>query len=354
MQVTERTLTRTGVSNGSAIVPANSVLLSIRAPIGYVARTAHPVAFNQGCRGLVPNSETSPAYLVYALVACAPELESLGRGTTFTEISAAQMAALHIPIPPAEEQRAIADHLDHETAKIDTLIAKQQKLIATLRERRRAIIRHSLERGDGWVTSRMKHIAKTNLGKMLDAGRVVREGDQSTPYVRAADILADGTVRLTDLNEMPFSANEMTHFDLQRGDVLLIEGGATVGRPGFLDADAPGVAFQKTVNRLRTGPDLDARFAYWSMLALYESDYYANYFGSVSFVHLTGEKLREIPLAHPCLSEQRVIAAFLDEQTAKIDRLIAKTEQFIELSKERRTALITAAVTGQVDVRKSA
>ena len=266
-------------------------------------------------------------------------------------IGVGQVAPLVVYVPPLDEQRAIADFLDHETAQINALVAKQKECIDLLRERRRTIIQHALQPVEDWKTSQIKHLAQTSLGKMLDAGRALREGDELAPYVRAADILADGTIRLTNLNEMPFSADEMAYFDLQRDDVLLIEGGATVGRPGYLAADAPGIAFQKTVNRLRSGPDLNARFAYWSMLMLYESDYYANYFGSVSFVHLTGEKLREIPLSHPNMDEQHRIATYLDGQTTKIDALIAKAQEHIVLAKERRAALITAAVTGQFDVR---
>ncbi|MEO7625432.1 MAG: restriction endonuclease subunit S [Nocardioides sp.] len=153
---------------------------------------------------------------------------------------------------------------------------------------------------------------------------------------------------------MPFSAAEMAAFDLREGDILLIEGGATVGRPGFMFDSAPDIAFQKTVNRLRVGRQTESRFVYWSMLRLYESAYYANHYGSVSFVHLTGEKLREIELHLPSLDEQRAIATHLDDQAAKVDSLIAETERFIELSRERRAALITSAVTGQIDVREPA
>ena len=161
-------------------------------------------------------------------------------------------------------------------------------------------------------------------------------------------------MNLVGLNEMPFSDAEMDIFDLRAGDVLLIEGGATVGRPGFMFESAPKVAFQKTVNRLRVGQRADARFVYWSMLHLYGSAYYANHYGSVSFVHLTGEKLREIELHLPSIDEQRAIAVHLDEQTTKIDVLITEAERFIELARERRAALITAAVTGQIDVRAMA
>ncbi|MEU5690207.1 restriction endonuclease subunit S [Actinosynnema sp. NPDC020468] len=254
-------------------------------------------------------------------------------------------------VPPMDEQCAIADYLDRETSRIDTLIEEQLRLIEMLRERRTAVISSALAPTDSWIRRRIKHIGETSLGKMLDAGRAVRDGDQSRPYVRAADVRADGSVNLLDLNEMPFSGAEMEVFDLRAGDVLLIEGGATVGRPGFMYESAPGIAFQKTVNRLRVKSQVDPRFVYWSMLRLYESAYYANHYGSVSFVHLTGEKLREIELHLPSLDEQRAVAAYLDEQTAKTDALIIETEKFIELARERRAALITATVTGQVDVR---
>ncbi|WP_300639476.1 restriction endonuclease subunit S [Nocardioides sp.] len=258
---------------------------------------------------------------------------------------------IRFPYPPVAEQRAIADYLDQVTARIDTLIQEQHRLIALLREKRKALLDIDLRPSETWRQLQIKHLGDTSLGKMLDAGRAVRDGDSLRPYVRAADVRADGSINLTDLNEMPFSDAEMERFDLRAGDVLLIEGGATVGRPGYLPADAAGVAFQKTVNRLRVGPLADPRFIYWSMLRLYESGFYPNHYGSVSFVHLTGEKLRQIRLDLPDVDEQRRIAARLDEQTAKIDETITQTERFIELSKERRAALITAAVTGQIDVR---
>ncbi|WTW93474.1 restriction endonuclease subunit S [Streptomycetaceae bacterium NBC_01309] len=269
-------------------------------------------------------------------------------------LNIADLLSMTAPLVSAEEQRVIADYLDRETARIDTLIEEQQRLIEMLRERRASVVTSALTPTDSWRRLRIKHIGQTSLGKMLDAGRAVREGDEFRPYVRAADVRADGSVNLVDLNEMPFSEAELGTFDLRFGDVLLIEGGATVGRPGFMFDSAPGIAFQKTVNRLRVDPQVDARFVYWSMLRLYESAYYANHYGSVSFVHLTGEKLREIALPFPPIDEQRRLAAHLDETTKRIDTLIAETQRFIELVHERRSVLITAVVTGQIDVREAA
>lgn len=279
---------------------------------------------------------------------------ALSRGSTRGRINLDMARAIEIPAPSLEVQRLTADYLDRETSLIDTLVEEQQRLIDILRERRAAAISAALKPSESWMRRRVKYFGKSSLGKMLDAGRAVRQGDTLRPYVRAADVRADGSINLSNLNQMPFSSEEMDTFDLRAGDVLLIEGGATVGRPGFLSEAAPGIAFQKTVNRLRVGPTTDCRFVYWSMVCLYEAAFYANHYGSVSFVHLTGEKLREVELFFPSLSEQREIASRLDEETDRIDALIVEVEGFIELARERRVALITAAVTGQIDVREMA
>ena len=306
----------------------------------------------QGTARVAVRLDVEAQYIVWALQAqtSVDFWETSIGGATFRALNIGPLAGTPIPMPERDEQRAIADYLDRETARIDALIEEQQRLIGMLRERRAAVLSTALAPRDSWLRRRIKYIGHTQLGKMLDGGRAARMGDELKSYVRAADVRADGSVNLVDLKQMPFSTAELEVFDLRAGDVLLIEGGATVGRPGFMFQSAPGVAFQKTVNRLRVGPTADARFVYWSMLRLYESNYYANHYGAVSFVHLTGEKLREIELDLPSIDEQRRIAAYLDEQTAKIDALIAETERFVELSRERRSALITAAVTGQIDV----
>lgn len=317
-----------------------------------------------GLRGIVsghyicfaPRHDADSRYLNWLFrsppYAAGYSLQSRGVRIGQAEIDNDLYRVMPVLLPPTEEQRAIADYLGRETARIDTLIEEQQRLIEMLRERRNAVIASSLAPTAGWLRRRVKHLGTTTLGKMLDSGRLAREGDKLNPYVRAADVRADGSVNLVALNEMPFSADEMASFDLRAGDILLIEGGATVGRPGFVFETTPGIAFQKTVNRLRVDETAHPRFVYWLMLQLYQTDYYPNHYGSVSFVHLTGEKLREIELSLPTIEQQGHIAAYLDEQTNKIDSLITEAERFIALSKERRSALITAAVTGQIDVRE--
>ncbi|MFJ6722088.1 restriction endonuclease subunit S [Streptomyces sp. NPDC091259] len=351
------TASEQGADSGKYLARAGQILYSkIRPALNKVTIAVEDCLCSADMYAMSFRPSVVPRYALYYMLA-----RPFNSFTTVTsmrvkmpKINREELAAGPWLVPPSDEQQAIVKYLDRETTRIDTLINEQQRLIAMLRERRASVIDSALTPAELWDRRRIKYIGQTNLGKMLDAGRAVRDGDRMRPYVRAADVRADGSVNLVDLNSMSFSDAEMEFFDLRAGDVLLIEGGATVGRPGFVFDSVPGIAFQKTVNRLRVGEQADPRFVYWSMLRLYDTAYYANHFGAVSFVHLTGEKLREIELRLPPLDKQRAIATHLDDQTAKIDSLIAETERFIELSRERRSALITAAVTGQIDVREVA
>lgn len=343
----------TGQDNMKHVEP-DDFIIHLRSFQGGLERSTYSGKVSSAYTVLAPRAGVMPDYFRWLLKSGAYVQEL--RTTTNQlrdgqSIKFSDLIKVPLPLPPLPDQRAIANYLDRETARIDTLINEQERLVEMLRERQQAIISTSLTPQKHWEVTRIKRIGETSLGKMLDAGRTAREGDELASYVRAADVLADGTVNLDNLNSMPFSKDELKRFDIRAHDVLLIEGGATVGRPGYVHVDAPGIAFQKTVNRLRLGDRFDPRFAYWTLLERYTKNYYANHFGAVSFVHLTGEKLREIEMPLPPLDEQRRIAAYLDEQTARIDKLVGEAERFIELSRERRSALITAAVTGQIDVR---
>lgn len=134
---TGRTLSRIGLSSGSRCVAAGSLILSTRAPIGYVSETTVPMAFNQGCRGLEPRSEAAldARYFRYQFSALAEQLQVAGQGSTFLELTTEDLGATQIHVPDLREQRAIADYLDTETARIDALITKKRRLIDLLDER---------------------------------------------------------------------------------------------------------------------------------------------------------------------------------------------------------------------------
>lgn len=110
---TPRTITEAGLSGSSArLVPAGSVILSTRAPIGHLAMNTVPMAFNQGCRGIIPSEKLDPTYLYHFLDMSRDLLNELGSGTTFKELSATNLKSVKIPLPPLEEQQQIVAVLD--------------------------------------------------------------------------------------------------------------------------------------------------------------------------------------------------------------------------------------------------
>ena len=148
LEDTRRTLTRAGYQScATTLVPARSIILTKRAPIGGVALLAKEACSNQGCLLLVPRLETDTRFYYFWLSSQVNHLQTLGSGSTFTELSASDLKALYLPHPSIREQRAISDYLDGEVAKIDALLSAKKELLDLLGERRDAFITRAVTRG---------------------------------------------------------------------------------------------------------------------------------------------------------------------------------------------------------------
>jgi len=132
---TPRTISESGLQNSSArLVPANSVILSTRAPIGHLAINSAPMAFNQGCRGLVPSQVLDTNYLYYFLFCNKSALDALGTGATFKELSSGALKGFKIPLPPLEEQQRIVAILDEAFDGLDRARANAEANLQSARE----------------------------------------------------------------------------------------------------------------------------------------------------------------------------------------------------------------------------
>ncbi|MBV7701623.1 hypothetical protein C5E45_15525 [Nocardia nova] len=299
----------------------------------------------------------STRYLAYVLRAYrdAGVIDLVCNGSTISHLTAEKLRALRVPFAPPDEQRAIADYLDRETTRIDTLVNEQQRLIGMLRERRRAVAMHVI-------------LKPTVAGSATDKlGRTARIGNGSTPrrdnaaYWDGGDIpwLNSSVVNETRVTQaeqfVTAAALRECHLPVvSPGSILvgLTGQGKTRGMATILDIEATlnqHVAYV-TPDRSRWLPE----YLLWSFRAAYDELRLLSEENGSTKGGLTCEALKQLRIAIPPLNEQRRIAADLDEQTAKIDTLLEETERFIGLARERRSALITAAVTGQVDVREMA
>ena len=285
-------------------------------------------------------------------------------------ITGEQVKALPVPRLPLEEQKQIAAFLDKETAKIDVFIDKQEQLTALLQEKRQAIISHAVTRGlnpnvkmkdsgiewlgevpEHWEVKKLKHIVTKPL--MYGANEAAIDDDRDQPrFVRITDIRNNGTLREDTFRSLPWHLAKP--YMLREGDVLLARSGATVGKSFIYSSDWGECCFAGYL--IKASIDTSKASPYW-FYRYTESDYYWNWISSIliqaTIQNVSAEKYNNFSLFIPPKQEQNRIIAYLDKETAKIDTLIEKCEMAIELLKERRTALISAAVTGKIDVRNA-
>ncbi|WP_338672200.1 restriction endonuclease subunit S [Streptomyces sp. SCSIO 30461] len=279
----------------------------------------------------------------------------LSRGVRIgqAEIDNDQLRLMPILLPSTQEQRVIADYLDRETARIDTLIEEQRRLIEMLSERRVATVAETL---DGYERTQVRRLVDHDRPMtygILQCGEPV---DGGVVYIGPSDIQGEGQSPDRDAlrTTTPEIASAYKRSVLKGGDVVVSIGPA-YGKVAVVSDDLAGANLTQDTVRVALRPDLvDTRFFVWALLSRQTAEYWDYQIMGATFRRLNLGTLARTPIPLPAIHEQRRIAAYLDEQTAKIDTLIAEAERFIELSRERRSALITAAVTGQIDVREAA
>jgi type I restriction enzyme S subunit len=187
----------------------------------------------------------------------------------------------------------------------------------------------------------------TELGKMLDSAKIT--GNHLIPYMRNVDVQW-GAINFDDLPCMDIHKDEYERYIVKTGDLLVCEGGE-VGRAAIVPPISGIFGYQKALHRLRAHDSSeDSSFMYFTLLWAANTGIF-DQSGSSTIAHLTGEQLRKYRFPKPPLQEQKAIATFLETESAKFDTLTSEAQRAIALLQERRTALISAAVTGQIDVR---
>ncbi|MFC4536949.1 restriction endonuclease subunit S [Sphaerisporangium dianthi] len=279
-------------------------------------------------------------------------------GATFRRLNLGTLAQTPIPLPPLDKQRAIADYLDRETARIDTLIDEQQRLIEMLCERRRAAVEEAVAIV-GTSGPRLKHIIRS-----------VRQGWSPQCYSWSADGVETWAVLKAGAANggrfRPMENKELPEDEIPRPDIVVTRGDLIVSRANTRELVGSAAVVEGDFPRLML---CDKLYAFSLDESRADSRFVAAVLGSRrwrdlieleatgashSMLNISQSDIVNLPMPLPPVDEQRQIIAHLDSETAKIDQLIAETERFIELARERRSALVTAAVTGQIDVREAA
>jgi type I restriction enzyme S subunit len=332
------------------------------------------------CGTLEPRSKNIQLGFYYYLLSVGTEFYKRP-DTNGAKIMNNEMAAIAIVVPSISTQQAIATFLDTATVKIDELINDYEELIGLLQEKRQTLISHAVTRGlselvspddpdfgewakpvtfkdsgiewigeipEGWEVPKVGYHYEVQLGKMLDASQI--SGESLYPYIRNVDVQWR-EINTNDLPLMDFNESDKKKFSLRQGDILVCEGG-DVGRAAVWDGLVQECFYQKALHRLRpysTAQSFPNFFLYFLEFANRNGIFTADVEKTTIF-HLPAEKLRAFFYPLPSRDEQEAISKYLDYQTLKLGFLIDETESAISLLKEHRSALITNAVTGKINV----
>lgn len=348
-----------GLANSAAeLLPAGTVVLSRTASVGFSGIMPRPMATSQDFWNWVCGPELVPEYLNYQFKSMTAEFKSLNMGSTHQTIYQKDAARLHVLVPPLDEQRAIAEYLDRETARIDKLIAEQHRLIEMLRERRDSVWAARFETAGCLgrpITVRrvIESIVDGPFGSSLtsahysdEGARVIRLGNIGVNKFKDGDAVFIPTAYAEDLK---------VHA-VEPGDVVVAGLGddkMPLGRAAVVPELGPAIV-KADCYRLRPSEQVSPAYLAWVMSAPQTRSQIMLLARGSTRARLNTKVVQQVGIPLPDRDTQDALVAQSAAETAKIDRLIIEAERFIELSKERRSALITAAVTGQIDVREMA
>ncbi|HBU9459118.1 TPA: restriction endonuclease subunit S [Klebsiella pneumoniae] len=295
------------------------------------------------------------------------QIESGCEGAKMPRADWGHIGSIEVVYPDQPEQAKILTSLDRETARIDALIEKKTRFIELLKEKRQALITHAVTKGLD-RNAKMKDSGIEWIGqvpeewlnrKVFHAFQAIGSG--TTPPAKEHEWYQGGTIPWITTSELRentvvktkkcVTSDAMQKFSALKifpaGSLAIAMYGATIGRLGFLGIPA-------TTNQaccvLSGERDLNIQFLYYWLMA-FRADIVAFFSEGGGQPNINQEVIASLRVPSPAPDEQATIVATLDRETARIDALISKAEQSITLLKERRAAFITAAVTGQIDLR---
>lgn len=348
---TRRKITEEGLNGcGTKMAPAGSIVITTRAPVGNMALAGVPLCTNQGCKTLVAlRNDLDKRFFFYQLLTAKDELSSLSRGSTFLELSTDNLAALHLAVPPFEEQQHIAATLDRETARLDELRAEKEKFLELLERKRAALIAHA-------VTGRLYLIKARNdqaprfkpsgiewLGDVPEHWKVVRL--KFVCRFSYGDALPSGRLEDGEIHVYGSNGAFTTHTESNTLSPAIVVGRkGSYGKINWTDTECFASDTTFFIDKRTTNEDL--RWLFYALQTL-NLDSISDDTGVPG---LNREKAYGSYLPIPPLLEQYSIVAYLERALKEMDKLKVALLDSLELLAQRRVALIAEAVTGRLQI----
>jgi len=265
------------------------------------------------------------------------------------DLSLLKLKYVLFQLPPRDEQDQIVRFLDWKVSQINRLINAKRRQIELLREQKLATIDHAITQ-EKCKKTRIGHFYTSILGKML-APQAKSSSDTYEKYLCAKDVHFDG-IDITSAKEMWFSREEKRQYQVQHGDLLVVEGGAGAGGSYIFDFDTDEKFYvQNSIQIIRTKGQSTNKYLYYYLFSLVKQGFIDCVCEKATIPHFTKERLLNTSIPVVDGSEQSSIVRYLDEQCERIDKIIGKLNDEIALFTEYRTRLISDVVTGKFDVR---
>ena len=289
---------------------------------------------------------------------------------TISHFTKEKFENLVIPISHISEQQRIVDNLDKKCGEIDSLIRLQEKMIDKLKAYKQSVITEAVTKGldpnarfipsgidwigdipEGWKITVLRRFTKIILGKMLQPN-AKSENDSIEQYICAKDVHFEG-IDTSDLKKMYFNKTEKGIYQVQKGDMLVVEGGAGAAGSCVLKTDLPDTYIQNSIMIVRPKQGIDIRYVQYFEFSLVKKGYVDYVCNKATIPHFTKDKLSSMPIPLPSLSEQQTIASYLDEKCSEIDKLIVVKQKKIEKLTDYKKSIIYEAVTGKTNLQDS-
>ena len=372
-------ITQEAYENSSAKwIPAGALVMALAGQgktKGIVAQLKIPSTCNQSMAAIVPNEEMAPRFLYWWLASNYQNIRNMAGGDLRDGLNLELLGSIPCPLPAIEEQATISTFLDRETAKIDALVAEQQRLIELLKEKRQAVISNAVTKGLNpdvpmrdsgiewlgevpahWRVGAIKYfvLAKNGSIKTGPFGSHLTSLDMQSGTIKVYNqrsvIDSDFEAGENFISKDKFA--ELSSFETFPGDLLITTRG-TIGRAAILPLNAERGILHPCLLRLQ--PDNAHIDTVFLKTLIQDSDLMKtqlSYLSNATTIEVIySYTIASVIIPVPPLAEQNAIMEFLAEQIFKFNELTAEAHRAITLLQERRTALISAAVTGKIDVR---
>jgi len=367
---TQKRITEDGCeSKRLKVLPPGTLIYSMYASLGHVAELVIPATINQALLGFEFKKGVHKQYVKWQLRHLQWRILEEASSNTQDNLNAEKVRNLPIPLPMYETQVAIADCLDRETTRLDSLAAVKGRQLELLAEKRRALITRTVTHGldpnvplrdsgiswlgelpAKWEMTRLKFIAEVRGGLTLGKNYGSKELVEF-PYLRVANV-QDGHIDLSDVATVLIPRAEAESFLLQSGDVLMNEGGDAdkLGRGFIWYGEIAPCLHQNHVFAVRPRIIRSEWINAWTSTEGAKGYFESRAKQSTNLASISATNIKELPIPLPPENEQSAILAYIATETAKLNAMSSAIEHTISLLKERRAALIAAAVTGKIKV----